>query len=117
MPGYMLLLHSPTSEKGDLSAEEIQAVIGEYMAWKDEIEAQDRLLGGDKLTDDGGKHLRMVDGGEIRVTDGPYTEVKEALGGFFAIKASGYDEAVEISKTCPHLKYGGRIELREIHEH
>ncbi len=116
MPGYMLLLHSQTNGREDLSAEEIQAVIEEYIAWKDQIEAQDRLLGGDKLTNEGGKHIRPSDG-EIRVTDGPYAEVKEALGGYFAIKANDYDEAVEISKTCPHLKYGGWIELREIDQH
>lgn len=116
MPGYMLLLHSQTSEDGELSAEDIQGVIGEYIAWRDQIEAQDRLLGGDKLTDEGGKHLKHENGG-IRVTDGPYAEVKEALGGYFAIKAANYDEAVEISKSCPHLKYGGWIELREIDDH
>ena len=36
------------------------------------------------------------------------------IGGLFTIKAADYDEAVEISKECPHLKYGGRVELREI---
>ena len=116
MPGYMLLLHSPTKEFKGYSAEDIQKVIGEYIEWRNKIAGQDRLLGGDKLTDEGGRHLRN-DGGTIRVTDGPYAEIKEVLGGFFAIKASDYDEAVEISKTCPHLKYGGWIELREIDEH
>ena len=52
--------------------------------------------------------------GEIRVTDGPFAEVKEALGGYFAIKAVDYDEATKISKGCPHLKYGGWIELRKV---
>ncbi|MDH3528256.1 MAG: YciI family protein [Acidobacteriota bacterium] len=116
MPGYMLLLHSQTSKDGEFSAEEIQAVIGEYMSWKNSIEADGRLIGGEKLADEGGKHIR-IESGAIRVTDGPYAEVKEALGGFFAIKAADYAEAVEISKTCPHLKYGGWIELREIDEH
>jgi len=112
----MLLLHGPTKEMKGLSAEEIQSVIGEYFAWRNDMVAQDRLIGGDKLTDEGGRHLRN-EGGQIRVTDGPYAEVKEALGGFFAISAEGYDEATEISKTCPHMKYGGWIELREIDEY
>jgi len=64
---------------------------------------------------EGGKHLSMA-GGEIRVTDGPYAEVKEALGGYFAIKATDYDEAVEIAKSCPHMTYGSRIEVRQIDE-
>ena len=116
MKGYMLLLHESTDQPDDISAEEIQSIIGEYVAWRNEIAEQDRLIGGQKLTDEGGRHLK-AENGTIRVTDGPYAEVKEALGGYFAIKAANYDEAVEISKTCPHLKFGGWIELREIDEH
>ena len=114
--GYMLLLHDVISEDVEFSAEEIQAVIGEYVAWREEIAAKGLLIGGEKLADEGGKHLRRVDG-EIRVTDGPFAEVKEALGGYFSIRADDYDEAVEISKDCPHLRYGGWIELREIDNH
>jgi hypothetical protein len=116
MDGFMLLLHDPTTSGQDLSAEEIQKIIADYVAWSRKLAAEGRLIGGEKLTDDGGRHLRMSDDG-IRVTDGPYVEAKEALGGYFAIEADGYDEAVEISKTCPHLKYGGWIELRKIDKH
>lgn len=116
MPGYMLLLHNPTDENTGLSAEEIQSVIEDYMAWRDTIASEDRLLGGDKLTDEGGRHLKN-ENGAIRITDGPYAEVKEALGGYFSIKAANYEEAAAIAKTCPHLKYGGWIELRQIDEH
>lgn len=116
MDGFMLLLHDSTTSMGDISPEEIQAIIAEYVAWRDKIEAQGRLIGGEKLTDEGGRHLTN-DNGEIRITDGPYAEAKEMLGGYFAIKAADYDEAVEISKDCPHLKYGGRIELRKIDNH
>ena len=42
-------------------------------------------------------------------------EAKEIVGGYFMVKAADYEEAVTLSKTCPHLRYGGRIELREIH--
>ncbi|MCO6509849.1 MAG: hypothetical protein J5I65_03580 [Aridibacter famidurans] len=116
MEGFMLLLHDRTTQQGDLSPEEIQGIIAEYVAWRDKIAEQGRLLGGEKLADDDGRHL-VLDDGAIRVTDGPYTEAKEVLGGYFAIKAADYDEAVEISKDCPHLKYGGRIELRKIDNH
>ncbi|MEZ5346556.1 MAG: YciI family protein [Pyrinomonadaceae bacterium] len=113
MNTYMLLLHDTFDNAGEVSAEEIQQIIGEYVKWRNKVEADGRLVGGEKLADEGGKHLRMTDGG-IRVTDGPFAEVKEALGGYFTIKAADYDEAVEISKGCPHLKYGGWIELRQI---
>jgi hypothetical protein len=110
---YMLLLHDSTQSFADVSAEDIQQIISEYVDWREKIEKDGKLVGGEKLADEGGKHLSMQNG-EIRVTDGPFAEIKEVLGGYFAIKAEDYDEAVEISKTCPHLKYGGRIELRQI---
>jgi hypothetical protein len=47
------------------------------------------------------------------VTDGPFTEGKEVLGGFFTIEAAAYDKAIEIANTCPHLDFGS-IEVREV---
>ena len=114
--GYMLLLHDVTTSENEISAEEIQAIISEYVSWSNEIAERGILIGGEKLADEGGKHLRNVDG-DIRVTDGPFAEVKEALGGYFAIKADDYDQAVEIASSCPHLKFGGWIEVREIDRH
>ena len=113
MPNYMLLLHEQPTDFSQFSPNQIQAVIGEYVAWRKKIEAEGKFVAGEKLKDEGGKHLSGSNG-EIRVTDGPFSEAKEVIGGFFTIAASNYDDAVEISKDCPHLKYGGRIELREI---
>ena len=47
------------------------------------------------------------------VSEGPYTEATEVIGGLFQVSAADYDEAVEIAGSCPHLRFG-RIELREI---
>ena len=113
MPDYLLLLHERPSEFSGLSNEQIEAVISEYMAWSQKLGAEGKLVGGQKLRDEGGRHLSGYNG-DFRVTDGPFAEAKEVIGGFFSITAADYDEAVEISKECPHLKYGGRIELREI---
>ncbi len=113
MPDYLLLLHERPSDFSGLSNEQIEAVISEYMAWSQKLGAEGKLVGGQKLRDEGGRHLSGYNG-DFRVTDGPFAEAKEVIGGFFSITAADYDEAVEISKECPHLKYGGRIELREI---
>jgi len=116
MPNYLLLLHLTPPTKDDLtnmSPEQIQAVIGDYMAWKNKIQDDGVYVASSKLRDEGGKFLSGVNG-DFRVTDGPYTESKELVGGFFVVSAENYDEAVKISQGCPHLKYGGRIELREI---
>jgi hypothetical protein len=48
------------------------------------------------------------------VTDGPFAESKEAIGGFFIIQADSFEQAVEITKGCPCLEYGQTIEVRAI---
>jgi hypothetical protein len=115
MSEFMLLLHESPSDFSDVSPEEIQRIIGEYTAWRDELEKKARLVQSHKLRDEGGRSLSL-ESGSVRVVDGPYSEAKEVVGGYFVIRASDYAEAVEISRGCPHLKFGGRIELREIEQ-
>jgi hypothetical protein len=52
--------------------------------------------------------------GQLRVTDGPYSETKEVLGGYFTIEAASYDQAIERLRDCPHFLFGGTIELRQV---
>jgi hypothetical protein len=113
MAKFMFLLHESPSDFSEVSAEEIEQIINEYMAWSNALAEQGKMLGGEKLKDEGRKSLAMR-GGSLRITDGPFTEAKEIIGGFFLIDAENYDEAVKIAETCPHLKYGGRIELCEV---
>ena len=54
--------------------------------------------------------------GKPVVTDGPFTEAKEVLGGYYTIEASDYDDAVKRTLDHPHLEYGGTIEVRKLHE-
>jgi hypothetical protein len=113
MAEYVLLLHEDPSGFAEISPDEIEKVIGEYVAWREGLVARGRLAGGKKLRDEGGRWLTR-ENGDVRVLDGPYSEAKEVMGGFFIITAADYAEAVEVSRTCPHLAYGGRIELREV---
>ena len=115
MARFMLLLHETPSNYADFSPEDIQKMIQDYTAWRAGLQDNDKLVGGEKLKDEGGKHIISANG-EMRVTDGPFMEAKEVIGGYFAISAADYDEAVEICRDCPHLAYGGKIELREIDE-
>lgn len=113
MPEYMLILHEEPADFSQMSPEDIEAVIREYIDWSESVAAKGKLVGGQKLKDEGGRHLAGF-GDTFRVTDGPYAEAKEVIGGFFTIAADDYDEAVSLASDCPHLKYGGRVELREI---
>ncbi len=113
MAKFLLLLHEQPTDFSDMSAEQIQGVIAEYTAWRQNLIERDLFLGGQKLKDEGGRHLRAPNG-QLQVVDGPYSEAKEVLGGYFMIAADDYATAIQISQDCPHLKFGGRIELREI---
>ena len=115
MPRYMLLLYDDPSAFAGVSPAEMQKIIEKYMAWGDTLRREGVLVASDKLADEPGKVIRSA-GGSVRVTDGPYSETKEVLGGHFTIQAGGYDEAVKRTRDCPHLEYGGTIEVREIEQ-
>lgn len=113
MPQFMLLLHEDPKAFADISPAEMGKVVGEYRAWGEKVGAAGRYKGGNKLTDEGGKHLTSSKG-KLKVVDGPYAEVKEIVGGYHVIEAGSYEQAVELAKDHPHLKYGLKIELRQI---
>ena len=113
MPKYMLLLHDRTDGFAAMSPEQMQQVIQKYVAWGDKLRTSGVIQDGQKLTDEPGRVIR-TDGGQVRVVDGPYSETKEVLGGYYTIAADNYDAAVEIARSCPHVDYGGTIEVRQI---
>jgi hypothetical protein len=106
MPQYMLLLYDNPADFAKLSPEEGQRALEKYMAWnKKPFRVDSKRLGID--------HGKVIRG--KRVTDGPYSETKEILGGYYLIEAANYQEAVQRSLDHPHLEYGGTIELRELY--
>ena len=113
MAKFMLLLHDNPSGFADVSPEQMQKVIEKYQAWGKRLREQGLIHGSHKLKDEPGKVMRSKDG-QIRVTDGPYSESKEILGGFYIIEADDYAQAIERSRDCPHLSYGGTVEVRQV---
>src|SRR3954471_14055154 len=109
MPQYLLLLHAEPSWTSKLSPEEMQKAIEKYMAWTKKPFTSDSK----RLAEDAGKVIRSQ-GGKPRATDGPYSETKEVLGGYYTIEAANYDEAVKLAQDHPHLEYGGTVEVRQI---
>jgi len=109
MAQFMLLLHHDPSGWFRLSPEDMQKATEKYMAWTNKA----FVRGSGRLTPDAGRVLRS-DGGHARVADGPYSETKEILGGYYTIEAADYDEAVKLSLDHPHLEFGGTIELRQV---
>lgn len=80
-----------------------------WMDWLGSIAAQNKLVSKGSRLQNTGKVLKS----DV-VTNGPFTEIKESIGGFSIIKATSYDDAVEVAKGCPILQAGGNVEVREI---
>jgi len=112
MANYMLLLHDDPAIFKDFSPEQFQEIILRYRNWGQSLRDAGRWVDGHKLVDGAGRTLRR-EGGETRVIDGPFSETKEVVAGYFSITAASYDEAVEIAMGSPHLDYG-TLEIREI---
>lgn len=115
MAKFMLMLIDKPAAFATLTPAQIQEVIKEYNDWAQQLAAKGKLAGGEKLADEGGKVLKES-GGKVVVTDGPFAEAKEVLGGYFIVLAADYGEAVAIARTSPHAKYGAATHIRRIDE-
>ena len=112
MSKFIMLLHDAGKFPADISPDQIQAIIQRYVAWKQRIQQSGRKLEGHKLTEGQGRVMRGA-AGSTTITDGPYAEAREVIGGLFIVEANNYEEVVELSKDCPHLEFGS-IEIREV---
>lgn len=92
------------------SPEQLQAMMKPWQDWMGSLAAQNKLVSsGNRLSSDG----RIVKPDSV-ITNGPYVEMKEAIGGYIIISASSIDEAATLSKDCPILQMGGNVEVRGI---
>jgi len=108
--GYMLLFRGSDWQKS-LSAEEMQKVSDQWMAWFDRLKKEGKALAGAPLEREG--RLVLAKGGRV-VSDGPFAESKEAIGGYFLLKVESMDAAVAIARDCPGLPYGAKVEVRPV---
>lgn len=107
MEKFMLIFHGGINM--DASPEEIQTNMGQWMAWVEKLQKEAKYVSGEPLLP-GGKLVTS----KTAVTDGPYTEGKEVVGGFFVINAASMDEAVEESQHYPDFPYGGQVQVRQV---
>lgn len=107
--GYMLLFIGEDWHKR-LSPEQSQRISEEWMAWfKRHLDAG-KVTGGHPLAREG----RVVSGKNGTVTDGPFAEAKEVVGGYFMLNVATLDEAVAMARECPGLPYGVKVEVRPV---
>src|SRR5215813_3418573 len=107
--GFMLLFRGNDWLK-NLSSEEKQKVTDQWMAWFRRLTNEGKAIAGNPLEREG----KIVSGKNRVVSDGPFAESKETIGGYFLLKVNTMDDAVAIAKECPGLPYGIRVEVRPV---
>jgi len=110
MKDFMMLFHSEPNPNYNPTPEEIQAEVKEWQDWMGSIGAQGKLKNPGEALGFEGKTMH-ADGS---ITDGPYAELKEIVGGFIIVSADSVDDAMELAKGCPALSSGGKVEVRDI---
>jgi hypothetical protein len=92
----------------ELSKDEIQNAIEEFYAWKDRLGAEGKMKSGQRLANRGKTVAKSM------VTDGPFSETKEVIGGYWFILAASLEEAAKIAAENPCLACGLFYEIRPI---
>jgi len=105
MPQFLILPYEQPGDFADLSPAEMQRIVERYVAWTDRLRAGGTLERSAKLKDGEGRVLRGA-AKKLQVSDGPYAETKEIVGGFWVVEAATYDEVVRLCADCPHLEFG-----------
>jgi hypothetical protein len=111
---YLLQIYpgSATAEFGRLSADEQEAIVGEYLA----IGQSPGVIGGEQLQPVETATTVRVRDGETLLTDGPFVDAKEHLGGYCVVEADDLDAALEIAARIPAARMGGAVEVRPLVE-
>jgi hypothetical protein len=111
---YLLQIYSTVlrDEFERLPADEQDAIVGEYMA----IRKSPGVIGGEQLQPAETATTVRVRDGETLLTDGPFVDAKEHLGGFFLVEADDLDAALELAARIPAARMGGAVEVRPLVE-
>ena len=112
---YMLLIYDDPKVWGALSQDEQNQLMGEYFKFTEEIKASGHYISGDPLHPAAAATSVRVREGKPLLTDGPFAETREELGGYYLVKAKDLDEAVGIAAKVPSSRLG-TIEVRPVVE-
>ena len=108
MQKYLLILFDDNANYEAMTPEDYQKEIELHGQWIQEL--GDHYDSGEALEEP----AKTIHGKENLVTDGPYIEAKEIVGGFYVIKANSLEEATNLAKGCPTLRFGGAVEVRPV---
>ncbi len=113
MSEFIFLFRGADAHAAEHSRESMQAHMQKWMEWMDGLQKQGKFLAAQPLKETG----KIINGNKKIISDGPFMEGKEMVGGYLLCKADNYEEALEIANRCPILDYeDGSVEVREIQE-
>jgi hypothetical protein len=109
---YALLIYPKPGSHEELGEDEYKSVSAEYLAFRDDP----RCLGGGHLQPVETATTVRSGGGQNLITDGPYADAKEVVGGYYVFEASDLDEVLEVAQRIPAVRLGGGVEVRPLVE-
>ena len=111
MNDFLLVFRNDVAlSQTQMSPDQMQTMMKTWMDWIGGIAAQNKLVSPGNRLAPAGKVLATNN----VITDGPFVEIKEAIGGYIIVKAENLDEATKLSEGCPILNVGGTVEIRMI---
>lgn len=113
MSEYLYLFRGGDPANQNFSEEQRQAHMQKWGAWMQKLTETGHFKGGNPLAQ--GATMLSGASGET-VTDGPFSDSNEVIGGYIIVKSESREEAIELAKGCPIYENGGKVELREIIE-
>jgi hypothetical protein len=113
---YLCLIYDEEQKLQAMTRSEMDGLMGEYFAFTKDLQASGQYLGGNDLQPVGTATTVRVRNGKTSTTDGPFSETKEQLGGYYLVEARDLNEAIRIAALIPSARLGS-IEVRPIQEH
>jgi hypothetical protein len=107
---YMLLIVEPPGQRQDRGSQAGRALYEQMLRYTDSLKARGVLIATDSLKSDGAR--LTIRGGKRSVVDGPFTEAKELVGGFFLLNVKTREEALAFAGECPAAQWA-TVEVRE----
>lgn len=112
---YLALIYGDATRWDSFSANEKEAVYAQYRSFADEARKAGVMAGGAELASTRDATTVRVRDAETLVTDGPYAEVREALGGYFVLDCASMDDALNWAARIPAAEHGA-VEVRPVYE-
>jgi hypothetical protein len=112
---YLLMMYRREADAATATPEQTEAMMSEYFAFTEAVNKRGVFQGGEGLHDTNKATTVRTHNDKHVITDGPFAETKEQLGGYYLIDCKDLDEAIEIAKLCPGSKYGA-VEVRPVME-